>query len=130
MYSDVKVGITLQMMCYLCWPSQTSWVWLIICIPYYHNTSLLRIPIYNNTIIYNINVISLELYLVSNLMLIFPTAFLREDIEISMSFSKPFLVGCFKKHLASLAQLAKHFLLNWEILGSNPSQVLWVAQSL
>ncbi len=32
--------------------------------------------------------------------------------------------------LASLAQSGEHFFLNWEVLGSNPSQVQWVAQSL
>ncbi len=32
--------------------------------------------------------------------------------------------------LASLAHLGEHLLQSWEVLGSNPSQVQWVARSL
>ncbi len=32
--------------------------------------------------------------------------------------------------LASIAQLGEHLLQSWEVLGSNPSQVQWVARSL
>ncbi len=32
--------------------------------------------------------------------------------------------------LASLAQLGEHLLQSWEVMGSNPGQVQWVARSL
>ncbi len=33
-------------------------------------------------------------------------------------------------YLASLAQLGEHLLQSWEVLGSIPSQVQWVARPL